>query len=130
YFVFTYNNSYTEGWEIIINSIIKSGFSVKKTWPVDIEKNSGLIDKNRSKMNLNLLIICKKNYSPERKTKNISEIENKIKKIYSEKKTEYFDKNVKIAGIIFEYISENNIENEGKILTVKEILEKFLIKID
>jgi len=57
--ILTYNNSSAEGWAVILEAILRAGFSISGTYPVHAELRAGLIDSRRSKMNYDLVIVAK-----------------------------------------------------------------------
>ncbi len=57
--ILTYNNSSPEGWQVLFESLIQSGFYVIKTYPIHTELRAGLIDNRRDKMNYDLIIVAK-----------------------------------------------------------------------
>lgn len=133
YMVLTYNNSSIDGWASIIIPIIEAGFKIIKTYPVDIEKNSGLIDNVRNKMNFNLLIVCQKVSFELKKIKFEDFLkmvkEKTLKNTYYKKSTNYSDKIVIIMGKIFEVYSEySKVYLNKKVISIEDIIKSYYEK--
>ncbi|BBE29919.1 DNA methylase [Tepiditoga spiralis] len=133
YMVLTYNNNSIDGWVSIIIPIIESGFKIIKTYPVDIEKNSGLIDNIRNKMNFNLIIVCQKTLFELKEIK-FQQFLKKVKKeilknIYYKKSISYSDKVVIIMGKIFEVYSEySKVYLNKSLINIEEIIKLYYEK--
>lgn len=129
--ILTYNNSSVEGWGVLMESLINSGFYVKKTYPIHTELRAGLIDNRRDKMNYDLVIVAKVKSDITNNSIQINEFFERVnlefKKTYSmlnDKDISNLDILLIKAGKIFEIYSQcNNIYKDNNKVSLKELLQ-------
>jgi adenine-specific DNA methylase len=130
--VLTYNNSTPEGWLVLLEALIDSGFTIEKAYPIHTELRAGLIDNRRDKMNYDLIIVAKeKNTEISRKIDIGSfmkvvnvEFQNICIELNDENLA-FLDKLLIKVGKVFEIYSRYypNIYKENSIVSAKDILE-------
>lgn len=129
--ILTYNNSTAEGWQVLIEALIESGFLVEKTYPIHTELRAGLIDNRRDKMNYDLVIVARAKSNLSSVSININEfmevVELEFKRTYLElndRNLALLDKSLIKVGKIFELYSKyySNICMDDKKINIKHIL--------
>lgn len=136
--VLTYNNSNSEGWSALYYALINSGFSVQKTYPVHTELRAGLIDSKRSKMNFDLILVCRETGTDKSSTAYITwkDFKNDINSKYKQicRSLNGIDINkpdsqlIRI-GIVFELLGNSaQIFIENKYAKIEEIIDKIYLE--
>lgn len=133
-FIFTYNNSNTEGWIALFDSLNRAGFYAAKAYPVHTELRAGLIDRRRSKMNFDLVFLCRDtgNIKEEKSSINIMKFMKLLENQYMDIKTELKDYHLNEndiylikMGIAFEMIFRYRCVNDsGEELEFRRIIGK------
>ncbi|MBV7272725.1 DUF1156 domain-containing protein [Clostridiaceae bacterium UIB06] len=130
--ILTYNSSTAEGWILLLDALIASGFIIEKTYPIHTELRAGLIDNRRDKMNYDLVIVAKEkidsNLESIRINKFMKDVNTEVEDVCTELNDEnlaFLDKLLIKVGKVFEIYSMYcpNIYNDSTIITAKEILE-------
>jgi putative DNA methylase len=127
--VIVYAHKSTEGWEVLIESLLSSGFNITASWPINTEMEGRLESQETAALASSIYIVCRKwEKIPHG---NYSEVKKEIKQYLDEKLKFLWEQEIRGADFFISAIGsaievfgkyESITDNSDKEISVKELL--------